>query len=48
MESLGPLAKLAPGQSVEHTEHWALVGDVQDFTDEAGIEKAIRPKMADK
>jgi len=48
MESLGPLAKLAPGQSVEHIEHWELVGDVQDFTDEAGIEKTVRPKVADK
>jgi hypothetical protein len=48
IESLGPLIKLGPGKSVEHTEHWELVGNVQDFTDEAGIEKNIRPKVADR
>ncbi len=48
IESMGPLVKLAPGKSVEHTEHWELVGDVQDFEDEAGIEKNVQPKVTDK
>jgi hypothetical protein len=48
MESLGPLGKLAPGKAVQHTEHWQLVGNVEDFQDEAGIDKNVRPKVAAK
>ena len=47
IESLGPLVKLGAGKSVEHTEHWELAGNVQDFTDEAGIEKNVRPKVSE-
>lgn len=28
VESLGPLRDLAPGEAVEHTEHWYLLGDI--------------------
>jgi hypothetical protein len=41
MESLGPLARLAPGEAVEHTEHWELVPNVQDFKDEAELDANI-------
>jgi hypothetical protein len=47
-ESMGPLIKLEPGKSVEHTEHWELVGNVEGFEDEAGIERNIRPKVSEK
>ncbi len=30
MESLSPMRKLEPGQSVEHTEQWYLVGNVSE------------------
>jgi hypothetical protein len=48
IESLGPMIKLAPGQTVEHTEHWELIGNVQRFEDEAGIDRNVRSKVADK
>jgi len=48
IESLGPLIKLAPRSSVEHTEHWNLAGNVAAFEDEAGIEKSIRGKISEK
>lgn len=32
MESLSPLRKLQPGEAVEHTEHWYLVGNVPQPT----------------
>ena len=41
IESMGPMAKLAPGASVKHTEQWDLYGDVPAFTNEAEIEKNI-------
>ena len=28
IETLGPLAEVGPGDAVEHTEHWQLIGDV--------------------
>jgi len=48
VESMGPMIKLAPGKSVEHTEQWTLVGNVSDFEDEAGIEKSVRSKLGEK
>jgi hypothetical protein len=41
MESLGPLAKLEPGGSVEHVEHWSLFPHERPVTDEADAAKAI-------
>ena len=29
IETLGPMTKLLPGETVEHTEHWALFRDVK-------------------
>jgi hypothetical protein len=42
------MAKLAPGRFVEHAERWELIGNVQGFEDEAGIDRNIRSKVADK
>lgn len=35
VESLGPLESLAPGQCVEHTEHWAVVPETAPQDDDA-------------
>jgi hypothetical protein len=45
MESLGPVTTLKPGEKVELVENWDLVGGVDDFTDEAGIDKNVLPKV---
>ena len=45
MESLGPLTRLAPGKSVEHAEHWELIGDVGAVQTEKDIENNIVPKV---
>jgi hypothetical protein len=45
MESLGPVTTLKPGGKVKLFENWDLVGGVDDFTDEAGIDKNILPKV---
>jgi hypothetical protein len=48
MESLGPVTTLKPGGKVELIENWNLVGGVDDFTNEAGIDKNVRPKVGGK
>jgi len=48
IESLGPMAKLAPGKAVEHTEHWELIGNVQGFEDEPGIDRSVRSRVMEK
>ena len=48
IESLGPMTKLAPGKTVEHSERWELIGNVQSFEDEAGIDRNLRPKVTDQ
>ena len=48
IESMGPMAKLAPGASVKHTEQWDLYGDVPAFTNEAEIEKNITARVMGK
>ncbi len=48
VESLGPLVRLAPGQTIQHVEHWELIGGVAEFQDEAGIDKNILPKVPQK
>jgi hypothetical protein len=45
MESMGPLVKLPPRETAELVETWELVKDVEDFSDEAGIEKKVLPKV---
>ncbi len=48
VESLGPLVKLAPGKTVEWTEQWELIGNVDDFKDEVGIDKNVLPRIEKK
>ncbi len=48
IESLGPLVKLVPGEKVEHTERWSLVGSVPEFKEEADIDKNVLPRVAGK
>jgi hypothetical protein len=43
IETLGPLARVAPGRTVEHTEEWQLFKDVPQDLSEAAIETNIRP-----
>ena len=45
MESLGPLVKLAPGEAIEHVEHWDLISGLADFKDEAELEKNVLSKV---
>jgi len=48
IESMGPMIKLAPGSSVEHTETWELFKEVESFKDEAGIDKHIKARIEKK
>lgn len=46
LESLGPLVRLAPGESTEHVEHWYLFGDVDLPADDEAAEAALAPLIA--
>lgn len=46
VETLGPMRTLKPGESVEHTERWALFKDVTMGTSEADVEAALAPLLA--
>lgn len=43
VETLGPLAKLDPGESVTHTEHWFLFEGVDAGPTEDALDAAIAP-----
>jgi len=43
VESMGPLTLLGPGETVEHVETWRIFADVPLITDEASIDRIIRP-----
>jgi hypothetical protein len=43
VETLGPLERLQPGQSTEHTEIWSLHANVETGTSEADLEAALAP-----
>lgn len=45
IETLGPVLKLEPGKSVEHTERWELFGGMGALGDEAAIAQQIGPKL---
>ncbi|GIW81241.1 MAG: hypothetical protein KatS3mg105_3048 [Gemmatales bacterium] len=45
VETLGPLTKLAPGKSVDHTETWELFADVKECQTEADIDQHVLPKV---
>jgi hypothetical protein len=48
LETLGPLTKMAPGQTVEHNEYWNLIGGVSRLSDEASIEKNLPESVRKK
>jgi hypothetical protein len=43
MESLGPLAELAPGKSVAHEETWQLFRGVKPCRTEKDADRFLRP-----
>jgi hypothetical protein len=43
LETLGPLARLRPGEVAEHVEEWQLFGDVALGATEASVEAALAP-----
>ena len=45
METLAPLAALAPGASAEHTEDWFLFGEVPPPASDADIDRTILPRL---
>ncbi len=45
IETLGPLMKLEPGKTAEHTEHWQLFGNVGAISDAASIDQEIRARI---
>ena len=45
MESLGPLVRLGPGETVEHVERWELIGGVEGGDDVAGAIEAALPRL---
>ena len=46
VESLGPLTRLEPGESVEHLERWYLFDGVMIGEDEESVERALAPLLA--
>jgi hypothetical protein len=44
-ESLVPLVRLAPNESVEHVEHWELFDGLVDVNSEADVNARIMPKV---
>ncbi|HEV3164161.1 MAG TPA: hypothetical protein VGZ22_09025, partial [Isosphaeraceae bacterium] len=48
MESLGPVVRLAPGEAVEHTERWELIGGLEAVSDEATFDAVALPRLQQK
>ena len=46
VETLGPIAKLEPGQTVEHTEEWLLAKNVPVPQNDADIERDVLPLVS--
>jgi len=46
LETLGPIVKLASGESASHAEAWALFRDVQAGDDDSWIRSAVSPLAA--
>jgi hypothetical protein len=45
-ETLGPLARIEPGESVTHVEHWTLIEDLPKPTDDRAFSSALAPAVA--
>jgi hypothetical protein len=48
IETLGPLVRLAPGATIEHTETWDLVSGVGSYVHQAEIDRVVVPKIPPK
>lgn len=48
VESLGPLVRLRPGETAEHTEVWELVGGVREVASELDIDREVLPRVTRK
>ncbi|HLL72874.1 MAG TPA: hypothetical protein VK363_15635, partial [Pyrinomonadaceae bacterium] len=46
VESLAPLQRLEPGESAEHLERWSLFAGAEASADEAELEAALNPLLA--
>lgn len=46
VETLGPMSRLEPGRTVEHTEHWYLFRNVALGASEAAVTKTLTPLLA--
>lgn len=44
-ETLGPLVRIAPGKTIEHTERWWLLKGVANDTSDAGLDANVRPRV---
>lgn len=45
LETLGPMATLAPGSSTDHEEKWSLVSDVETAGDDEALSRALSPHL---
>ena len=45
IETLGPIQRIAPGKTIEHTERWWLLKGVSNDLSDAGIGRNIRPMI---
>jgi hypothetical protein len=45
LETLGPLGKLAPGQTVTHVEHWAVLDGISKPTTDAAFAQSLAPAV---
>jgi hypothetical protein len=46
LETLGPMATLAPGASADHQEQWSLVRDVDTSGDDDALARALQPHLS--
>ncbi|MBL8166787.1 MAG: hypothetical protein JNJ50_01450 [Acidobacteria bacterium] len=44
-ETLGPLVRIAPGKTIEHTERWWLLKGVHWDTSDAALDANVRPRV---
>jgi hypothetical protein len=45
LETMGPLSRVAPGEWVEHVEHWSLHRDVAAAWTDEELDRTILPLL---
>lgn len=45
LETLGPLTRVAPGEWIEHTEHWSLHRDISAAWTDADLDRTLLPLL---